>query len=59
MFKIKILSIYLYYIMLRGVNFQTLVKIDINSITDSQNLPEYINNKELGNFVFEIYVFIN
>ena len=43
--------------MLRGVNIQTNVKIDINGITDFQDMPEY--NKELGIFIFESDIFIN
>ena len=58
MFKSKF-SIYVYCILLRSVNFQTNVEIDVNGITDFQNLLEYFNNKKLGIFVFESDVFIN
>ena len=40
--------------MLRSVNSKTSVKIDICSITDFQNMTEYINNDEL----FESDIFI-
>ena len=40
-------SKFVYWIMLRSTNSQTNVKIDINGITDFQNMSEYINNKEL------------
>ena len=47
-------------VLLRSVNLQNKIKLDINSITDFQNMPEYINNKELGIFFFENSdVFIN
>ena len=39
--------------MLRNVNFQTNVKIDINYVIDNQNMQEHNNNKELGIFVYE------
>ena len=45
--------------MLRNANSQTNVKIDINGITDFKNMLEYINNKELGIFIFESDIFIN
>ena len=51
--KVNLLSICVYFIMLRSVNSQTSVKIDICSITDFQKMTEYINNNELGIFVFE------
>ena len=39
--------------MFRSADSQTNVKIDF------QNMPEYINNKELGIFVFKSDLFIN
>ena len=59
MFKVHLFSFYVYSITLRSANSQTNVKIDINGISDFQNRQEYINNKELGIFIFEIDVFIN
>ena len=44
MFKVYLLSIYVYCITLRSANSQTNVKMDINDITDFQNMPEYIDN---------------
>ena len=36
------------------MNSKTNVAIDVNGITDFQNMPEYFNNKKLvGIFVFE------
>ena len=52
-------SKFVHWIMLGNTNSQTNVKIDINGITDFQIVSEYINNKELGIFVFESDVFIN
>ena len=43
--------------MLRNVNSQTNVKIDINYVIDNQNMQEHNNNKELGIFVFESDIF--
>ena len=45
--------------MLRNVNFQTNVKIDINYVIDNQNMQEHNNNKELGIFVYESDIFVN
>ena len=42
-----------------NVSSQTNVKIDINCVIDIQNMQEYINNKELGIFVFESDIFVN
>ena len=46
-YELKSQPSYVYCIMLRSVNFQTNVKIDINSITNFQIMPEYINNSPL------------
>ena len=46
-------------LMLRNVNSKTNVKIDINYVTDNQNMQEYNNNKELVIFVFESGMFFN
>ena len=35
-------------LMLRNVNSQTNVKVDINYVNDHQNMQEHNNNKELG-----------
>ena len=40
-------------LMLRNVNSQTNVKIDINYVIDIHNMQEHNDNKELGIFVFE------
>ena len=45
--------------MLRNVNSQTNVKIDINYVIYNQNMQEHINNKELGIFVFASDIFFN
>ena len=45
--------------MLRDVNSQTNVKIDINYVIDNQNMQENNNNKKLGIFVFESDIFVN
>ena len=46
--------------MLRNVNSQTNVKIDINYVTDKQNMQKQNNiNKELGIVVFESGIFVN
>ena len=39
-------------LMLRNMNSQTYVKIDINYVIDNQNMQEHNNNKEQGIFVF-------
>ena len=46
-------------LMLRNVNYQTNVKIDINYVIDIQNMQEHNDNKELGIFVFESNIFVN
>ena len=46
-------------LMLRNVNFQTNVKIDINYVINNQNMQEHNNNKELGIFIFESDIFVN
>ena len=46
-------------LMLRKVNSQTNVKIDINYAIDIQNMPEHNNNKELCIFVYESDIFVN
>ena len=46
-------------LMLRNVNSQTYVKIDVNDVIDNQNMQEHNNNKELGIFVFESDIFVN
>ena len=46
-------------LMLRNVNSQTNVKIDINCVTDIQNMQEHIFNNYLGIFVFESDIFVN
>ena len=46
-------------LMLRNVNSQTNVKIDINYVIENQNMQEHNNNKELGIFVFESDIFVN
>ena len=38
--------------MLRNVNSQTNVKIDINHVIDNKNMQEHNKYKELGIFVF-------
>ena len=48
MFKSKVAFNLCVLRLLRSVTVQTNVKIDINSIPDFQNMPEYSNNKELG-----------
>ena len=53
------LSIYRIALMLRNVNSQTNVKIDINYVIDNQNMQENNNNKEQGIFVFESDIFVN
>ena len=45
--------------MLRNVNSQTNVKMDINNVIDNQNMQEHNNNKELDIFVFESDIFFN
>ena len=45
-------------LMLRNVNSQTNVKIDINYVINNQNMQEHNNNKELGIFVFESDILI-
>ena len=45
--------------MLRNVNSQTNVKIDMNYEIDNQNMQEHNNNKELGIFVYESDIFVN
>ena len=45
--------------MLRNVNSQSNVKIDLNYAIDNQNMQEHNNNKELGIFVFESDIFVN
>ena len=57
--KVNLLSIYLIALMLRNVNSQTNVKIDINYVIDNQNRQEHNNNKELGIFVFESDISVN
>ena len=47
-------KIYVNCIMPGSANSHTNVKIDINCITDFQSMPEYINNRELGIFVFKV-----
>ena len=46
-------------LMIKNVNSQTNVKIDINYVTDIQNMQEHNNNKELGIFIFERDIFAN
>ena len=58
-FIVNLLSIYCIALMLRNVNSQTNVKIDINYVIDNQNMQEHNNNKELGIFVFESDIFVN
>ena len=53
------LSIHRIALMLRNVNSQTNVKIDINYVIDNQNMQENNNNKEQGIFVFESDIFVN
>ena len=45
-------------LMLRHASSQTNIKIDINCVIDFQNIPKHINNKELGIFIFESYIFV-
>ena len=45
--------------MLRNVNSQTNVKIDINYVNDNQNMQEHNDDKEQGIFVFESDIFVN
>ena len=47
-YTVLVLSIYVYCTTLRNANSLKMLKTDINSITDFQNMPEYTNNKELG-----------
>ena len=44
--------------MLRNVNSQTNVKIDINYVINNQNMQENKNNKELVIFIFESDIFV-
>ena len=46
-------------LMLRNVNSQTYVKIDINYVIDNQNMQELNTNKELCIVVFESDIFVN
>ena len=46
-------------LMLRNVNSQTNVRIDINYVIDIQNMQEHNNDKGLGIFVFESDIFVN
>ena len=45
--------------MLRNVNSQINVKIDIKYVIDNQNMQDHKNNKDLGIFVFESSIFVN
>ena len=45
--------------MLRNVNSQTNIKIDLNYVIDNQNMQEHNDNKELGIFVFESDIFVS
>ena len=57
--QVNLLSIYRIAFMLRNVNSQTNVKIDINYVIDNQNMQENNNNKKLGIFIFESDIFVN
>ena len=46
-------------LILRNVNSQTNVKIDINYAIDNQNVQEHNNSRKLGIFVFENDIFVN
>ena len=46
-------------LMLRDVNSQINVKIDIKYVTDNQNMRDHKNNEDLGTFVFDSGIFVN
>ena len=46
-------------LMLRNVNSQTNIKIDINCGIDFKNMQEHINNTELGIFNYESDISVN
>ena len=46
-------------LMLRNVNSQINVEIDIKYVIDNQNMQDHKNNKDLGILVFESSIFVN